>query len=212
MNQPVNAAGTPEYAAFRENFESSFNIPPQEIRHIDIGGDQNLYAEVSYYQNHKTQKVTIKTSCGEAILEYKVYDFHITLLDLIKHKNGREYLIFKRDLYGYSVMDVSTREVADYIPADVLKGIEAFIWTDTLYCPHTNVLAANGCYWACPYATEFYDFTDPMKMPLPFLGDSYNIVKARYGDMYSSEVTRYFDDGKWYIKIDDEFSIDIANL
>lgn len=219
MNQPENAAGTPEYAAFRAEYEPYLNSPPSEIKTVQIGGELSLTAEVADHtdvdRTHLVKSVTIKTS-GEAIFKYTIYDEHVTLLNLIKHKNGHEYLIFNRDLYGYSIMDVSSREVADYIPADILKGIEAFIWTGTIYCPHTNVLAVNGCYWGCSYASEFYDFSDPMKMPLPFLGDSYRIVNIRCGNPFSSDVTQYLDDGKWFIKVDDkpnlDFNFDISEL
>jgi hypothetical protein len=213
MNQPENAAGTPEYAAFRAEYEPYLNNPPSEVETIQIGGEPALTAEVANHSVGHTNlinKVSIKTN-GEIVFNYTIYDAHITLLNLIKHKNGREYLIFNRDLYGYSVMDVSSREVADYIPANILHGEEAFIWTGTLYCPHTNVLAVNGCYWAGPCGTEFYDFSDPMNLPFKFLGDSYSVVEAKYGETLSSDTTKYFDDGKWNIKMDDELCIDIDN-
>lgn len=86
---------------------------------------------------------------------------------LIPHANGNHYLVFREDLYGYSVLEVETGRTMHYIPEkswplDGRQGKETFIWTNAGYDPGTNLLAVWGCYWACPGSTVFLDFSDPL--------------------------------------------------
>lgn len=86
---------------------------------------------------------------------------------LIAHANGTHYLVFREDLYGYSVLEVETGRELHYIPErswplDGRMGKETFIWTRAAYDPETGLLAVWGCYWACPGSMVFLDFSDPM--------------------------------------------------
>jgi len=82
---------------------------------------------------------------------------------LFTHQNGREYLFYKRDLYGYSVFDLKTNRDFNYYPAASLPfaETETFIWCEVFYNPVNNIIAVSGCYWACPYGIILADFTDP---------------------------------------------------
>lgn len=86
---------------------------------------------------------------------------------LIPHTNGNHYLVFREDLYGYSVLEVETGRTMHYVPEkswplDGRQGEETFIWTDVAYDAATNLLAVWGCYWACPNSMVFLDFSDPL--------------------------------------------------
>ena len=53
---------------------------------------------------------------------------------LFRHRNGKHYLIFRTELYGYSVLEVESGQEMHYVPACVhpeegQKAEEVFIWT-----------------------------------------------------------------------------------
>lgn len=86
---------------------------------------------------------------------------------LFPHANGNHYMVFREDLYGYSVLEVETGRTMHYIPEkswplDGRQGEETFIWTNVAYDAATNLLAVWGCYWACPNSMVFLDFSDPL--------------------------------------------------
>ena len=88
---------------------------------------------------------------------------------LFRHRNGTHYLIFRTELYGYSVLDVERGQEMHYVPACVhpeegQKPEEVFIWTSADYAPDSDLLAVTGCIWACPYSTIVLDFSHPLQL------------------------------------------------
>ncbi len=85
---------------------------------------------------------------------------------LFRHANGHRYLLFREDLYGYSVLNLDTLVLHHEIPLQsVLKGEdfqESFIWTEPQYDPKNSLLAVSGCIWAYPYSVILLDFSEPM--------------------------------------------------
>ena len=81
----------------------------------------------------------------------------------ISHQNGRQYLAFKQDLYGYSVLDIEAGRDYQYYPKGSFPMGETFIWAIFYYNPRNNILAVDGCYWACPPSIVLADFADPME-------------------------------------------------
>ena len=88
---------------------------------------------------------------------------------LIKHRNGNAYLIFRQDLYGYSVLDVTARKIMQFFPEESLNGNETFIWTDVEYNPINDILAVSGCFWACPCGIHLFIFESPMNESQKFV-------------------------------------------
>ena len=91
---------------------------------------------------------------------------------LFRHRNGKHYLIFRTELYGYSVLEVESGQEMHYVPACVhpeegQKAEEVFIWTGADYDPHTDLLAVTGCIWAYPYSTIVLDFSCPFQPQPP---------------------------------------------
>ncbi len=91
---------------------------------------------------------------------------------LFRHRNGTHYLIFRTELYGYSVLDVERGQEMHYVPACVhpeegQKPEEVFIWTSADYDPDSDLLAVTGCIWACPYSTIVLDFSCPLQPQPP---------------------------------------------
>lgn len=82
---------------------------------------------------------------------------------VIRHGDGREYLVFRRDLYGYSVFCMNTMEDFHFIPEKSFLGGETFIWTDVFYNKENGLLAVSGCFWACPCGILLVDFSQPLQ-------------------------------------------------
>lgn len=106
---------------------------------------------------------------------------------MIHHANGEKYLIFRQDLYGYSVLNLETLEDFHYFPEEAFpqekeKFSETFIWTDVFYSSKNNLLAVIGCFWACPSSVILLDFTDPMVAQEKWL-DLHLVVDSTY-DLY----------------------------
>ena len=91
---------------------------------------------------------------------------------MFRHRNGTHYLIFRTELYGYSVLEVESGQEMHYVPACVhpeegQKAEEVFIWTSADYDPGTDMLAVTGCIWACHYSTIVLDFSHPLQLQPP---------------------------------------------
>lgn len=104
---------------------------------------------------------------NELIFEWKKIYGKSLMAKIIHHSDGNEYFVFNEDLYGYSVLDLNTMECMHYMPAQSYKENseefeETFIWCDCFYNPEMNLLAVEGCYWACPYSLIVVDFSNPL--------------------------------------------------
>jgi len=116
--------------------------------------------------------------------EYISFYHHPFFYTPVTHSNGREYLVYKEDLYGYSVLDIESKETFKYIPSAYLKSEETFIATDIHYNPVNDMFAAGGCFWAGRYTTYLLEVKDPMKQFTRYL-DCRTIVphQAKYTDV-----------------------------
>lgn len=99
---------------------------------------------------------------GHEIANWRSIDDDGAFYKIITHSNGNNYLLFRQDLYGYSVLDIAAGTILQFFPERSLKDAETFIWTDVDYNPASNVLAVSGCYWACPNSTHLFTFAQPM--------------------------------------------------
>lgn len=86
---------------------------------------------------------------------------------LVRHASGRRYLVFRRELYGYSVLEIDTGRDFHFVPGESFPEEpepfrETFIWTGASYDPVSGLLAASGCFWACPNDTLVLDFSRPL--------------------------------------------------
>jgi hypothetical protein len=113
-----------------------------------------------YPYNLKGSENTVYRS-GEEIYSYKGLNGGIYWT--FTHQNGSDYLVFKKSLYGYSVLDLSTLQDFHFYPAESFPSGETFIWCNGHYNPANNILAVDGCYWACPSGVVLVDFTNPMQ-------------------------------------------------
>jgi hypothetical protein len=191
----MNIAYTPEYLLVRESYEWLFETNGTSDDPIILGNGK-YYAEVISYDQYRTEnglkrnycgaRISVRDEHGQIITDFKMIGENLVFLELIKHQNGKEYFIFRKDLYGYSVMDIESGVTVDYIPRKSfipLGGVhmeeETFICCGAAYCKINNILAIDGCYWACPYDFEFYDFSNPMNLPFPLIGNAFDLVKRK---------------------------------
>lgn len=182
----INVAYTYEYQEHKKKFEYIFN---NEFMYEDSEESYLLdgkYILKTYYyyddshqvleNNVRASKTNVMDLRGNIITELKNIDYHVDLFTVVEHSNGKNYLIFSTELYGYSILDLSDFSTYHFIPAKSFKeNKETFIWTNVLYCAQNNILAVDGCYWACPSSTYFFDFSNPTTMPLKELFNSYDI-------------------------------------
>jgi hypothetical protein len=126
--------------------------------------------ELGYSTRHSIAYVyRLHDENEELISSIKCY-YSVTLFQYIEHSNGFEYLIFRRDLYGYSILNLNSLKVFHYIPkVAILPDKESFIWTEVSYSGNSNFLAVEGCYWACPYEIMIFDISNPEKLPYPLI-------------------------------------------
>lgn len=109
------------------------------------------------------------------VLRWQLCDSHdfTSFTQIFTHSDGKQYFIYKEDLYGYSVLRLSDRKELHYVPrGDYTDNSEekpypgeSFIMTDFHYCPDNDFAAAGGCFWAAPYDTALLDFIDPLSPP-----------------------------------------------
>jgi len=176
-----NVAQTSKYLQLWQAYERLFEMPVVDQKEITLDNGRYCVEILEYRQqaaHHQTgqsvnmgvSRYIITDQSGKTLAEIKSLDDH-HLINFVRHQNGHDYLIYRIDLYGYSVMDLTTGKQIDYFPESGLYGGEPFIWCETTYCSVNNLLAVGGCYWACPYSYQFYDFSNPMQLPLPMYCD-----------------------------------------
>ncbi|MDR1120377.1 MAG: hypothetical protein LBM08_05625 [Dysgonamonadaceae bacterium] len=178
-----NVAYTAQYQERLKELEHVFEVEPQQFIQKHVLGDNEYFVEIKCYLIDKrgedgvisrtgVSKTLVTNAANETVLEIKSA-YEDQFVNLVKHRNGKDYLVYRKDLYGYSIYDVADKKSVDYFPKESLDGGETFIWCSVKYCAVNDVLAVQGCYWACPYGFIFYDFSAPMEVPLKLLTDKY---------------------------------------
>lgn len=178
-----NIAYTTEYRnrneAFDYLFEDTFLVETHE--HVFADGRWRVVC-VDYFDEFAplalgVQCLKVYDQENQLIFEQKCY-YDARSPVYILHANGMEYMLFWLDLYGYSILNLTTLTAYHYVPEAVLTGDETFIWTDVVYSG-TDKIAVEGCYWACNHEFEIYDFSEPENLPYKLLV-KHEDLEARY--------------------------------
>ena len=104
----------------------------------------------------------------ELIFEWTNYYSKSLLHKIINHNNGKRYFIYNEDLYGYSVVDLDSKEHINYIPYESYLSPssnqykDTFIFCDAFYNKYNSKIAIEGCIWAAPYSIIVFDFKNPL--------------------------------------------------
>jgi hypothetical protein len=88
------------------------------------------------------------------------------------HANGHDYLVCGEDYQGQTVIELDTGKKVSRVPQ-----MGGFCWVNMMPSPSGNLMAVDGCYWACPYEIKIYDFSNPMDLPFNCLTEEYCIEK-----------------------------------
>lgn len=120
--------------------------------------------EVGKYTLHGTEN-ELMNEAETVLYTWRNLNDDCEFCKIIEHSDGNKYLIFRSDLYRYSVLDLTAIQDFHYIPSGSFPKGETFIWTNVFYNEKNNLLAVSGCYWACPCGTLLLDFSHPMKNP-----------------------------------------------
>lgn len=216
-----NVAYSAEYQEHRNKidyvFEEDYKVDTEE----QTLNEGRYILKSTYYldESHEVFKFNVMVSktevCddkGKHIKTIKNVNHGTNFFSIIEHSNGVNYLLFAIDLYGYSVMNLSSGEVFDYIPEESFNsGQETFIWTSTKYCKVNDMLAVDGCYWACPFSVQIFDFSKPMELPLIKLFDSYQLDSEINNDT-DVETVRWNTHGLFTMKCstDNEVNIEMT--
>ena len=188
----TNAAQSHEYRAIQQAAQPLFSpqnrteqhmltFPTQHTLHIDS------YSGKADGRNLSGSLCRLHDSEGDTVTQWQSLDDSAAFYQYITHSNGRDYLLFRQDLYGYSVLDFATGEIMQYLPRAALDGAETFIWTEAHYNPANDMLAVGGCYWAAPYALLLADFSNPMSAP-PRMTDALYEYIPNFWDDYDGEI------------------------
>jgi hypothetical protein len=102
-----------------------------------------------------------KAGSGEPIFEVRrnYTSFPFSWVD--GHPNGHDYLVAGADYQGQTVLELDTGKRKDYLPESAKKG-NGFCWAEHSFNVEHQILVVSGCFWACPYESRFFDFSDPM--------------------------------------------------
>jgi len=118
--------------------------------------------EISYYGTKKgcwnySRGIVRRVATDEVVCDIKRN--YSSFTHSFIEKNGQEYLITGRSYMSQTIINLDTGQEWEP-PGDQYDG-HAFCWTGAQITPDGNTLIVDGCHWACPFETRFYDFTDP---------------------------------------------------
>ena len=172
MLLPENIAYTAAYQKMRENampILTEENFTEERTTALSNG-------DIIVFRNYVTMEDPYRRSGSRFYLKRNgkiVYSYCMPIdagdlvsQEIIKHRNGNQYILFRTELYGYSLLDLNSLKAWHYIPKGRIKNRESFIWADGgVYCERNNLLYISGCYWAYPYSVLIVDFSQPEALP-----------------------------------------------
>ena len=207
----MNAINSKTYQQWRDKCQAFFT---SEYRSPDLDKTENLidgfsvnfqtfHAEINECNLFLSEN-TLFDQAGKAIYTWRNLDTGGEFATMFLHSNGKHYLVFRIDLYGYGVLELESGKVLNYVPAEAYpedyiptetypddsEGFqETFIWTEVAYDPESNLLAVSGCFWAWPYSVIIVDFSDPLSVqPVDCWLDTRDIIDPEYTNYDHTEL------------------------
>ncbi len=177
----MNYYGSPEHMAILQDYDdrvfshcdcskpSDEYSPGDGYRVVWYSAEDDNELTRTPYTDLNTGTVNRLYHNDELVFEWKFTGASSRKASIIHHANGKTYLLFYEDLYGYSVLDLSSMQSIHYIPqeshdTDESRFEETVIWVVPHYDPESSLLAVEGCIWAAPYTVLVVDFSDPMRI------------------------------------------------
>lgn len=175
---------------------------PLEAGFILESTEYSIYENGSEHRGLTAYEQALISPYKSVVHKWQLCDSHdfTSFTQIFTHSDGRLYLIYKEELYGYSVLRLSDRKELHYVPkgcySDNKEELscpgESFIMTDFHYCPENNFAAAGGCFWAAPYDTAILDFGDPLSPPHRIC-----TIRQIIDPNYENETTEDIDFKEW---------------
>lgn len=149
----ANAYGTDKYIEYINEYLASGDF--QKIGEESYTFN-NLKTKIEYFEyNYKISgydglkektiiTITDKTNTKHV---YECIDTFFTPYEF-EYKDT-QYLIFRKSLYGYTLLNLTDFTEINYFPSRVLEGDEAFIICEAKILK--NLLVLGGCLWGGPY-------------------------------------------------------------
>lgn len=222
-----NVAFSPEYA---ERYQKQSEILFQEKNRLskeegcfangyfllcegfggEIDGEERLAARFSLFTpNH------------ELILSYDCLDNSHPLCEMITHRNGSVYYVFRRDRFGFSIFNLNTLAEHRYYSEEAFKTGSDFIWCGAEYYPERDTIFVVGQMPGAPFEVYEFDFSEPMTciahipddaliltLPVPEFADEMEDFRDEYinwgeENIYGSALLGSFEDiAEWFTFID----------
>jgi hypothetical protein len=179
----TNVAYSQEYLNRRnEIIEKAFKPEYKTEEYENFDGDIKRIITPYLFENYYCSHNIVYENNIRLHEYFSIYN-HPFFCTKINFSNGKKYLCYKEDLYGYSVFEIETNKVFNYYPAKSLNGDdrETFIGTDIHYNPLNNIVAVGGCYWACPSDVYLFKIDDPLKEFTEY-ADVHLLIDAEYDD------------------------------
>lgn len=150
------------------NLSGGYEIVKDAYR---LGATSFSGGEYALFDTRKTQ-----------IISWRCIDDRAEFFSLIRHADGKFYLVFRQDLYGYSVLELDRGRIIHFVPDAWLDGKESFIWGGVHYLRDWDALAASGCYWGAPNDVHLVSFAEPMSEEQRYV-DVLDCIRGGY-DIY----------------------------
>lgn len=204
----MNAAYSKSYRDWREKCGCVFEPEHRSVHRTEMSRrelDSGLRLEIYFYEGQVSGCSVHGSECqlfdrnGALCFWWRNLNNDGEFFAVINHSNGRKYLMFRCDLYGYAILDLYSMKDFQYLPdkafpEDEKDFEETFIWTDVHYNPSNNLMAVSGCFWACPFSVIVLDFSNPMTENEAWT-DLHVTIDDGYGIYDDIEFVRWESDG-----------------
>ena len=135
---------------------------------------------------------------SRATKTWRCIDDRAEFFSLIRHANGKFYLVFRQDLYGYSVLDLASAQIMRFVPDAWTLGKESFILSGARYLRDWDALAVSGCYWGAPDGVHLVSFAEPMSEEQRYI-DVLDCIQGGY-DIYEQADFASFEGNELSLK------------
>ena len=152
-----------------------------------LGATSFSGGEYTLFDTHKAQ-----------IKSWRCIDDRAEFFSLIRHADGKFYLVFRQDLYGYSVLDLASAQIMRFMPDAWTLGKESFILSGARYLRDWDALAVSGCYWGAPNGVHLVSFAEPMSEEQRYV-DVLDCIQGGY-DIYEQADFAGFEDNELSLK------------
>nr|WP_314380299.1 hypothetical protein [uncultured Campylobacter sp.] len=135
---------------------------------------------------------------SRAIKSWRCIDDRAEFFSLFRHANGKFYLVFRQDLYGYSVLELDRGRMMRFVPDAWTLGKESFILSGARYLRDWDALVVSGCYWGAPNGVHLVSFAEPMSEEQRYV-DVLDCIQGGY-DIYEQADFASFEGNELSLK------------